>query len=239
MPSLIKRLLYWTLMLSSFAAGGMIGAFAFFASAGEVWSRMDESYSPALTEAQAARVCARSAAAENESLSDDSALRIGDAYLRAGDTRLAIKSYRAVLARKGDSARLHNSLGIAHHAAWQIGRATVHYEKALELDPGFAPAYNNLGILYASRLEFDLARSAFREALALDPALVDAGVNYSLAAVSEIDLAYARAEASTEKQPSAPGEKPSRAVVISNGYRYEVAAGGRVQVAPLGVKQAR
>ncbi len=49
------------------------------------------------------------------------------------------------------------------------GKAVLFYNRALELDPKYAPAYNNLGLLYIYRGEDSKALLAFEKASILNP----------------------------------------------------------------------
>jgi Flp pilus assembly protein TadD len=56
---------------------------------------------------------------------------------------------------------------VALHGLWK--EATVHWQKAVEIDPTYAAAWNNLGIAYEQQGQFNDARKAYEKALQLDP----------------------------------------------------------------------
>jgi tetratricopeptide (TPR) repeat protein len=55
--------------------------------------------------------------------------------------------------------------------------AIVHYQKALDLAPGFYPAHNNLGSDYLAKSQFDAAHGQFEQAIKLNQADADAHLN--------------------------------------------------------------
>jgi tetratricopeptide (TPR) repeat protein len=71
--------------------------------------------------------------------------------LRTGQLETAREAFRALLAEEpGDRAvrvHLHYTLGREHHAAGRTASARDEYERALALDPGFAPATRSLALL--------------------------------------------------------------------------------------------
>jgi len=56
---------------------------------------------------------------------------------------------------------------VAMHGLWK--EATVHWQKAVEIDPTYAAAWNNLGIAYEQQGQFAKAREAYEKAIGLDP----------------------------------------------------------------------
>jgi hypothetical protein len=54
--------------------------------------------------------------------------------------------------------------------SWGLWReALAHWERAVKLDPTYAPAYNNMAIGYEQQGEFEKARNAYEKALELNP----------------------------------------------------------------------
>lgn len=56
---------------------------------------------------------------------------------------------------------------VAQLGLWR--EALAHWERAIKLDPTYAPAYNNLAIGYEQQGDFEKARSAYQKALELNP----------------------------------------------------------------------
>jgi Flp pilus assembly protein TadD len=56
---------------------------------------------------------------------------------------------------------------VAQLGLWR--EALAHWERAVKLDPTYAPAYNNLAIGYEQQGDFEKARNAYQKALELNP----------------------------------------------------------------------
>ena len=56
---------------------------------------------------------------------------------------------------------------VAQLGLWR--EALAHWERAVKLDPTYAPAYNNLAIGYEQQGDFEKARNAYQKALELSP----------------------------------------------------------------------
>lgn len=96
---------------------------------------------------------------------------------------------------KADLATALNDLGLVREASGALADARPCYERAVELDPGFAGAVNNLGRLQHDAGAFEAALESFRRALALggDPAIVESNLGNSLRALGrlvEAEAAY-------------------------------------------------
>ena len=75
----------------------------------------------------------------------------------------------SVVADERDEAKDQVKFGIkvAQLGLWR--EALTHWERAIKLDPTYAPAYNNLAIGYEQQGDFDKARNAYQKALELNP----------------------------------------------------------------------
>jgi Flp pilus assembly protein TadD len=73
------------------------------------------------------------------------------------------------LAQEPKNARSQVDFGIsvAQRGLWK--EALYRWQKAVELDPGYAAAWNNLAIAYEHAGNFEEARKAYEKALSLDP----------------------------------------------------------------------
>ena len=56
---------------------------------------------------------------------------------------------------------------VAQLGLWR--EALAHWERAVKLDPTYAPAYNNLAIGYEQQGDYEKARNAYEKALELNP----------------------------------------------------------------------
>jgi len=79
-----------------------------------------------------------------------------------------------------DDAKTQVQFGIrvAQLGLWR--EAVAHWERAVKLDPTYAPAYNNLAIGYEQQGDFEKARNAYEKALELNPNNTYIKQNYEL-----------------------------------------------------------
>lgn len=66
-------------------------------------------------------------------------------------------------------ARLYLSLAVDQLNNGDFSRAIDSTQKAIELDPGYAPAYNHLALVFMETKRYDKAEAAFRKAFELRP----------------------------------------------------------------------
>jgi Flp pilus assembly protein TadD len=114
---------------------------------------------------------------------DDTAaqIRLGDAYLRAGNASQAIKVYRAVLARASDNGGALLGLGTALVKTGDIDAAVPLLTKAAPLVNTMS-AYNRLGVAQTLTGNFADAQASFEVARSLAPDDLDVRTNLALAA---------------------------------------------------------
>ena len=67
---------------------------------------------------------------------------------------------------------------VARRSLWREAR--YRFQRAIDLDPTYAPAWNNLGIAFEQEGRFDEAREAYEAALNLDPDNFMIEQNYDL-----------------------------------------------------------
>jgi predicted TPR repeat methyltransferase len=96
---------------------------------------------------------------------------------------------------KADLATALNDLGLVQEARGESTSARECYERAAELDPGFAGAVNNVGRMQQDAGAFEAALDSFRRALDLggDRAVVESNLGNSLRALgrlAEAEVAY-------------------------------------------------
>jgi len=90
----------------------------------------------------------------------------GDIYMARKMYREAVEAYREVL---GNSAVIHNKIGIAYHQMLDLNSAKKWYEKALKLDPKYSEAINNLGTVYYAKKSYRRSIGYYKRALRISP----------------------------------------------------------------------
>ena len=97
-----------------------------------------------------------------------------------GALLLVVSVAGGAAADERDDAKMQVQFGIrvAQLGLWR--EALAHWERAVKLDPTYAPAYNNLAIGYEQQGDFDKARSAYEKALELNPQNSYIKQNYEL-----------------------------------------------------------
>ena len=80
--------------------------------------------------------------------------------------------------RSAAKAQVEFGIKVAQSGLWK--EAQYRWEKAVELDPGYAEAWNNLAIAYEHEGKFEEARKAYERALELDPKNLLIRQNYDL-----------------------------------------------------------
>ncbi|MCP5364301.1 MAG: sulfotransferase [Hyphomicrobiales bacterium] len=102
---------------------------------------------------------------------------LGLVRYQLGDLVAGERLIRAALARNGQPAAYHNSLGVVLLASGRNDLARASFEAALERDPGYAEACNNLGNAYQNEGQFSESVRAYRRALDLRPDYTEAWFN--------------------------------------------------------------
>lgn len=91
--------------------------------------------------------------------------------------------FRYTLAVSPDNFMAHTNLGAELDRQGRLGEATVHYEEAARLHPGYPQALNNLGILRARQNRVEEAVQLLQRTLAIQPghkvARYNLGIAYS------------------------------------------------------------
>lgn len=108
-------------------------------------------------------------------------------HMQRGEWEPAIAILREVVAAVPGNARLHNSLGIALASGGDASAAARQFERALELDPGYASALKNMALHEMGRDRLDAAAPYLERLLA-----VSSGDSFAHAGLAEV--AFARGE---------------------------------------------
>ncbi|MEJ2164879.1 MAG: tetratricopeptide repeat protein [Desulfobacterales bacterium] len=87
---------------------------------------------------------------------------LGEAYLRDGNFRAALREFKKTEKTNADDYFLQDDLGLAYYYLEQYDLAIQHFKKALTIKDDYAPARNNLGNAYAQKKEWDKAIAQYK-----------------------------------------------------------------------------
>ena len=87
---------------------------------------------------------------------------LGEAYLRQGKYRIALKHLKKAEALYPSDHILQDDLGLAYLYLKDPDLAIFHFKKALEIKDDYNPARNNLGNAYAEKKEWDKAIEQYK-----------------------------------------------------------------------------
>jgi Tfp pilus assembly protein PilF len=79
---------------------------------------------------------------------------------------------------RGAKSQVEFGIAVAQKNLWK--EALYRWQKAVELDPGYAAAWNNLAIAWEHEGNFEEARKAYEKALSLDSKNLFIKQNYEL-----------------------------------------------------------
>ena len=120
-------------------------------------------------------------------------------HLRASKLYLdALDYYRAAVAKRQDTARLENKIGITELMMQRYREARKSFERSIKADHQLADAYNNLGVVLYEEKKYGAAVKHYHQAIAIDATSASFFSNLGAALFSkkEFDpavLAYERA----------------------------------------------
>ncbi|HXW07318.1 MAG TPA: tetratricopeptide repeat protein [Vicinamibacterales bacterium] len=101
------------------------------------------------------------------------------AFVVAAATVVALPaSVGAGDARSEAKEQVEFGIKVAQSGLWK--EAAYRWEKAVQLDPSYAPAWNNLAIAYEQQGDFEKAGEAYERAVKLDPKNAMIRQNYDL-----------------------------------------------------------
>jgi type IV pilus assembly protein PilF len=87
---------------------------------------------------------------------------LGEAYLRQGNYRLALKQLKKAEKLHSADHLLQDDLGLAYLYLKETDQAILHFKKALAIKDDYAPARNNLGNAYAENKEWKKAIKQYK-----------------------------------------------------------------------------
>lgn len=109
---------------------------------------------------------------------------------------------RSMTAQDPLDARAHNDLGVAYEQRGENSLAIREYERAAQLEKGWAQPVANLGNVYAAQGQWDEALAKYREALDREPTHAEAMNNVAWALLElgrpEEALPYAERAVATD-----------------------------------------
>lgn len=123
----------------------------------------------------------------------DAAMQQGQLAMARHDYGSAVQALEGAVARRPDSPKAHNYLGISYQRLRHYERARRSFERAIALDPSFAAAYNNLGGIYTIEGAYEKAVPLLEKALSLAPDMGSALYNLGTAQLALGRLAEAKA----------------------------------------------
>jgi tetratricopeptide (TPR) repeat protein len=145
-------------------------------------------------------------------------LVLGREHYERREYDLAERSLEHVLAGGAVFADVHNMLGVIAHDRGDFLRATQHFERAVELNPGYTEALLNLVIGYNDVGRYDKAREAFeRVRAARSPSAGSRLDDFALGKIANMhaDLATAYVDAGA---PDEALRELERAVALRPGF---------------------
>jgi len=80
----------------------------------------------------------------------------------------ALDYYRAALAKRKDSGRLENKIGITELMMQRYREAKKSFERSIKVDHRLADAYNNLGVVLYEEKKYGAAVKHYHQAIAID-----------------------------------------------------------------------
>ncbi len=117
----------------------------------------------------------------------------GVAAWTAGEFPLALARLNAAIGHApAPAAELHYHRGLVQESLGAQIEARADFERAIAINPRYAPALNNLGEIARKAGEHELAETLFSRALAANPALHEARLNRGLNAQQQGRLDLAR-----------------------------------------------
>lgn len=99
---------------------------------------------------------------EDQKARAEASRNLGEAYLRQGQIRAALKELKKAEQLYPADHILQDDLGLAYFYLEAQDRAILHFKKALALKDDYAPARNNLGNAYVANKQWDKAIEQYK-----------------------------------------------------------------------------
>ncbi len=117
------------------------------------------------------------------------------------------------------------NLGTALYEAGRLDEAVSRYEKAVALQPDYAPAYNNLGVTLRAKGDVDAAIAAYQRGLRLDDDYPDLHYNLANALLSQnrADEAAAHLATSVAGEPASAANHNNLGTALAEKGQMEPA----------------
>lgn len=127
---------------------------------------------------------------------------LANVYFSSNEIEKAKKTYLEVLKRE-PNAETYNNLGVVYLKEENAGKAVESFQKAVNLDPGFARAYFNLGELSLISGRFEMSLGFFKKVETLDKnhPLVHYKLGISLAKTGRLEEALKEFEEAVKRDP--------------------------------------
>ena len=125
-----------------------------------------------------------------------------------------------------------NNLAVALQEEGRLDEATAHYQRAIELQPDYAPAYNNMGTAFKANGDVDRAVATYERALRVQPDYPDAHYNLANAL-----LENNRPDEAASHFATALREIPG-SVDVQNNLGVALASEGKLDEAAVQFEQA-
>ncbi len=138
---------------------------------------------------------------------------------------VAVLAQRPVLSGDAMRAITETNLGVALHDESRFDEATLHYRRALQIEPDYAPAYNSLGVALRALGRLDEAIASYRQAVAKRPDYAEAHYNLATALLEhrKPHEALAHFEIARRSLPMTAGAHNNLGVALASAGRRDEA----------------
>jgi Flp pilus assembly protein TadD len=121
----------------------------------------------------------------------------------------------------------HYNLGLDLDHKGRVDEAIAHYQKALQIDPGYEDSHYSLGNAFAEQGQLDEAIAQFQKALQIDPGYADAHFNLGVAYALQHKTAEAMAHyrMALGLQPAMPAALNNLAWILATDPHAEIRNG--------------
>jgi tetratricopeptide (TPR) repeat protein len=110
----------------------------------------------------------------------DQLMEQGETAMAAGQLRMALAMFDAVIERRPDFAEGWNRRATTYYMLGAYDQSEADVARVLRLEPRHFGALSGLGLIHTARERFDAAIAAYERALEVDPNLPGARINLDL-----------------------------------------------------------